>query len=239
MCLTWCPSRSNSRHLSPSMPRITPDPQMEPTPSASALAGPMARSIPNTSKATPRRRKPSPLSRQSLTTHATFGPHPPRRNSRSRKDHESPEPLETGRRLPRGRTPVEARFTAPPSLAGLPDMYRVTFEEIKSHSVILAIAGREDWILCQITSKAYTDSAAVELRDSDFALGGLQLVSYARPSRRRIRICRVGRIGGCWRSRIQAGGVVVRAFGFGYHAGGPSRPSTTANLFAAAPRRPI
>jgi mRNA interferase MazF len=47
----------------------------------------------------------------------------------------------------------------------------------------LANAGRGDWILCQITSKAYADSAAVELRDSDFELGGLRLVSYARPSK--------------------------------------------------------
>ena len=50
-------------------------------------------------------------------------------------------------------------------------------------AVILANAGRGDWILCQITSKAYADSAAVELRDSDFELGGLRLVSYARPSK--------------------------------------------------------
>jgi len=50
-------------------------------------------------------------------------------------------------------------------------------------AVILANAGMGDWILCQITSKAYADSAAVELRDSDFELGGLRLVSYARPSK--------------------------------------------------------
>jgi mRNA interferase MazF len=50
-------------------------------------------------------------------------------------------------------------------------------------AVILAIARRGDWILCQITSKAYADSTAVELKDSDFELGGLRLVSYARPSK--------------------------------------------------------
>jgi mRNA interferase MazF len=50
-------------------------------------------------------------------------------------------------------------------------------------AVILAIAGRGDWILCQITSKAYADSAAVELRDSDFELGGLRVISFARPSK--------------------------------------------------------
>ena len=50
-------------------------------------------------------------------------------------------------------------------------------------AVILAIAGRGDWILCQITSKAYADSAAVELKDSDFDSGGLRVISYARPSK--------------------------------------------------------
>ena len=44
-----------------------------------------------------------------------------------------PAPLETGRRFARGRTREEARFTAPPSLAGLPDTYGATFEEIKSY----------------------------------------------------------------------------------------------------------
>lgn len=43
------------------------------------------------------------------------------------------EPLETGGRLARGRARVDAHFTAPPSLAGLPDTYSATFEEIKSH----------------------------------------------------------------------------------------------------------
>jgi mRNA interferase MazF len=50
-------------------------------------------------------------------------------------------------------------------------------------AVILAIAERGDWILCQITSKAYADAAAVELRDSDFESGGLRLISFARPSK--------------------------------------------------------
>ncbi len=42
-------------------------------------------------------------------------------------------PLETDVRLARGRTREDARFTAPPSLAGLPDSYGTTLEEIKSH----------------------------------------------------------------------------------------------------------
>ena len=44
-----------------------------------------------------------------------------------------PAPLEIGSRLARGRARLDARFTAPPSLAGLPDSYSATFEEIKSH----------------------------------------------------------------------------------------------------------
>ena len=41
--------------------------------------------------------------------------------------------MQTGSRLARGRTREDARFTAPPSLAGLPDSYGTTLEEIKSH----------------------------------------------------------------------------------------------------------
>ena len=45
----------------------------------------------------------------------------------------TPAPIEIGSRLARGRTREDARFTAPPSLAGLPDSYGTTLEEIKSH----------------------------------------------------------------------------------------------------------
>ena len=44
-----------------------------------------------------------------------------------------PAPIEIGSRLARGRTREDSRFTAPPSLAGLPDSYGTTLEEIKSH----------------------------------------------------------------------------------------------------------
>jgi mRNA interferase MazF len=50
-------------------------------------------------------------------------------------------------------------------------------------AVVLADAERGDWILCQVTSNAYADTRAVELRESDFAHGGLQLLSYARPAK--------------------------------------------------------
>ncbi|MBM4042548.1 MAG: type II toxin-antitoxin system PemK/MazF family toxin [Planctomycetes bacterium] len=50
-------------------------------------------------------------------------------------------------------------------------------------AVVLADAGRGDWILCQITSNPYGDPRAVPLVDSDFASGSLQLTSYARPAK--------------------------------------------------------
>lgn len=48
-------------------------------------------------------------------------------------------------------------------------------------ALVLADAGRGDWLLCQITSKAYGDPNAVELVAADFEAGGLQIVSQARP----------------------------------------------------------
>ncbi len=50
-------------------------------------------------------------------------------------------------------------------------------------AVCLADAGREDWVLCQITSDPYGDSAAVPLDASDFATGGLLVASFARPGK--------------------------------------------------------
>ena len=50
-------------------------------------------------------------------------------------------------------------------------------------AVILADAGRADWILCQITSNPYADSAAVPIADADFASGSLQRASFARPGK--------------------------------------------------------
>jgi mRNA interferase MazF len=50
-------------------------------------------------------------------------------------------------------------------------------------AVVLASVDREDWILCQVTSNAYSDARAVEIADSDFASGGLARTSYARPGK--------------------------------------------------------
>ena len=50
-------------------------------------------------------------------------------------------------------------------------------------AVVLAAADRGDWVLCQVTSKPYGDRRAVELTSADFVVGGLRLVSYARPAK--------------------------------------------------------
>jgi len=49
--------------------------------------------------------------------------------------------------------------------------------------VVLADAGRGDWILCQVTSKPYSDSRAIKLEDTDFSTGSLRVLSYARPGK--------------------------------------------------------
>jgi mRNA interferase MazF len=50
-------------------------------------------------------------------------------------------------------------------------------------AIVLADAGRGDWIVCQVTSKPYSDPAAIMLSDTAFAAGSLRVVSYARPGK--------------------------------------------------------
>ena len=50
-------------------------------------------------------------------------------------------------------------------------------------AVMLADAGKGDWILCQITSNAYSDPRAIELTSNSFTSGSLRRVSYARPAK--------------------------------------------------------
>jgi mRNA interferase MazF len=50
-------------------------------------------------------------------------------------------------------------------------------------AIALAVAGRDDWILCQVTSNPYGDSRAVRLRALSFDSGLLRADSYARPSK--------------------------------------------------------
>ena len=50
-------------------------------------------------------------------------------------------------------------------------------------ALLLAAAGKGDWLLCQITSNPYADPRAVTLAEDDFAEGGLQRISHARASK--------------------------------------------------------
>ena len=50
-------------------------------------------------------------------------------------------------------------------------------------AIVLADAGREDWILCQVTSKPYADARAILVRDIDFESGSLRVESYLRPGK--------------------------------------------------------
>lgn len=50
-------------------------------------------------------------------------------------------------------------------------------------AVVLADAGRGDWILCQVTSNPYGDARAILLTDASFYTGSLRVTSYARPGK--------------------------------------------------------
>lgn len=50
-------------------------------------------------------------------------------------------------------------------------------------AVVLADAGRGDWVLCQITSNPYGDPHVVTLNNASFASGSLRVTSYARPGK--------------------------------------------------------
>lgn len=50
-------------------------------------------------------------------------------------------------------------------------------------AVVLADAGRDDWILCQITSNPYGDEKAILVSENDFQSGALRVTSYARPGK--------------------------------------------------------
>ena len=48
-------------------------------------------------------------------------------------------------------------------------------------ALVLAETGHNDWLLCQITSKAYVDPSAVRLTNAEISKGSLNTVSFARP----------------------------------------------------------
>lgn len=50
-------------------------------------------------------------------------------------------------------------------------------------AIVLADAGRGDWVLCQLTSNPYSDPNAGQIEEGDFASGSLSRISYARPGK--------------------------------------------------------
>lgn len=50
-------------------------------------------------------------------------------------------------------------------------------------ALVLAHAGREDWLCLQITSRPYADPCAIELADGDFSQGSLARTSFIRPGK--------------------------------------------------------
>ena len=50
-------------------------------------------------------------------------------------------------------------------------------------AIVLADAGKNDWLLCQITSQPYADGRAIAISDGDLAQGSLRISSYARPGK--------------------------------------------------------
>lgn len=50
-------------------------------------------------------------------------------------------------------------------------------------AIVLACVERDDWILCQVTSKSYGDNQAIIIDESSFETGSLKLVSYSRPGK--------------------------------------------------------
>lgn len=71
--------------------------------------------------------------------------------------------------------------------AGAVVLVRFPFSDLSQTKLrpaaVLADVGRGDFILCQITSKPYGDTSAIELDDRAFASGSLRVISYARPSK--------------------------------------------------------
>ena len=74
-------------------------------------------------------------------------------------------------------------------------------------AVVLAGAGRGDWILCQVTSKQYGDAHAIKIEDVSFATGALRVTSYARPGKlftanRDLIVAQVAVLKPAWLTRI-------------------------------------
>ena len=71
--------------------------------------------------------------------------------------------------------------------AGTVVLVRFPFSDLSSAklhpAVVLASAGCDNWILCQVTSKPYADPDATRIQEDDFATGSLRAVSYVWPGK--------------------------------------------------------
>jgi len=75
-------------------------------------------------------------------------------------------------------------------------------------AIVLALAGQDDFVLCQVTSNPYSDPLAIALMDSSFARGSLARISFARPGKlftahRSLFQAQVGQLDGATASAIQ------------------------------------
>lgn len=53
----------------------------------------------------------------------------------------------------------------------------------KRPALVLGISNNSDYILCQITSKPYASTFAVQINDNSYQEGSLPIVSYIRPDK--------------------------------------------------------
>jgi mRNA interferase MazF len=96
-----------------------------------------------------------------------------------------------------------------PSSAGTVVLVPFPFSDLSQSklrpAIVLAAVGREDYILCQVTSNPFADPRAIELTEASFVSGSLHRTSYARP----------GKLFTAHRSLIRAevGTLSVAAFG--------------------------
>lgn len=74
-----------------------------------------------------------------------------------------------------------------PSSVGSVVLVRFPFSDLSASKlrpgVVLAFAGHNECILCQVTSNPYADSNALPPDDASFARGSLQRLSFARPGK--------------------------------------------------------
>ena len=89
----------------------------------------------------------------------------------------------------------------------------LTGEKVRP-AVVLADAGRGDWVLCQNTSNAYSDPRDVPLSHADFRSGSLRVLSLARPAKlftgnRSVIVGDIGRLIEATASRLVDAAVAV------------------------------